>query len=184
VFNNLAGPFPSAHDHAQSLTGEIDPLTPNSPSERAPWSGYARVSTKGQLLDRQMHALTQAGCIRIFADKKSGKNAEREELANAMDYLRAGDTLAVPSLDRLCRSIEDLITIVAGLRRRGIGFTSLHEALDTTTPAAGELPCLRRPGRVHPRAHRRRNQRGPAARARGVRLGRPRDDTRADPPRP
>ena len=77
----------------------------------------------------------QAGCIRIFADKKSGKNAEREELWKALDYLREGDTLVVPSLDRLGRSIQDLIAIVPGLRKRGVGFTSLHEALDTTTPA-------------------------------------------------
>ncbi|MFI5987803.1 recombinase family protein [Streptomyces sp. NPDC051555] len=96
--------------------------------------GYARVSTKGQLLDRQIHALTDAGCGRIFSDKKSGKNAEREELSKALDYLRPGDTLVVPSLDRLGRSIQDLIAIVSGLRKRGIGFTSLHEALDTTTP--------------------------------------------------
>ncbi|MFJ2790396.1 recombinase family protein [Streptomyces sp. NPDC087290] len=59
--------------------------------------GYARVSTKGQLLDRQIHALTEARCIRIFSDKKSGKNAEREEVWKALDYLREGDTLAVSS---------------------------------------------------------------------------------------
>ncbi|MFF4290836.1 recombinase family protein [Streptomyces sp. NPDC001633] len=96
--------------------------------------GYARVSTKGQLLDRQIHALNEAGCIWVFADKKSGKNAEREELWAALDCLRPGDTLVVPSLDRLGRSIQDLIVIVSGLRKRGVGFTSLHEALDTTTP--------------------------------------------------
>ncbi|MEV0313680.1 recombinase family protein [Nonomuraea fuscirosea] len=96
--------------------------------------GYARVSTAGQLLDRQLAALTEAGCLRIFADKKSGKNVERDELGKALDYLRAGDTLVVPSLDRLGRSLQDLISIVAGLRKRGIGFRSLHEALDTTTP--------------------------------------------------
>jgi hypothetical protein len=83
--------------------------------------GYARVSTKGQLLDRQIRALTDAGCSRIFSDKKSGKNAEREELWKALDYLRPGDTLVVPSLDRLGRSIQDLIAIVSGLRKRGIG---------------------------------------------------------------
>ncbi|MFF2404576.1 recombinase family protein [Streptomyces goshikiensis] len=66
--------------------------------------GYARVSTQGQLLDRQIHALTEAGCIRIFADKKSGKNAEREELRKALDYLREGDTLARP----LTRSVRPL----------------------------------------------------------------------------
>lgn len=58
--------------------------------------GYVRVSTGGQRLDRQMHALAEAGCIRIFGDKKSGKNVEREELWKALNYLRAGDTLVVP----------------------------------------------------------------------------------------
>ena len=70
----------------------------------------------------------------MFADKLSGKTADRPELAACLDYLRAGDTLVVPSLDRLSRSLQDLITLVAGLRRRGAGFRSLHEALDTTTP--------------------------------------------------
>lgn len=96
--------------------------------------GYARVSTKGQLLDRQITALENAGCARIFADKKSGRSAEREELRAALDYLRPGDTLVVPALDRLGRSIQDLIAIVSGLRKCDIGFQSLHEALDTTTP--------------------------------------------------
>ncbi|WP_433186827.1 recombinase family protein [Actinoallomurus sp. CA-150999] len=82
--------------------------------------GYARVSTGGQRLDRQMHALTEACCIRIFADKKSGKNIEREELWKALDYLRAGDTLVVPSLDRLGRSLQNLIAIVSELRKRGV----------------------------------------------------------------
>lgn len=75
--------------------------------------GYTRVSTGGQRPDRQTHALTEAGCIRIFADKKSGKNIEREELWKALDHLRAGDTLVAPSLDRLGRSLQDLIAIVA-----------------------------------------------------------------------
>nr|WP_281174915.1 recombinase family protein [Actinomadura oligospora] len=96
--------------------------------------GYARVSTRDQRLDRQLAALTGAGCIRIFADKQPGKNADRAELAKAMDYLRPGDTLVVASLDRLGRSLQDLITIVAELRRQQVGFRSLHEALDTTTP--------------------------------------------------
>ncbi|WP_170201474.1 recombinase family protein [Actinocorallia herbida] len=96
--------------------------------------GYARVSTKDQRLDRQLIALNAVGCQRIFADKKSGKNAEREELWKALDYMRPGDTLVVPSLDRLARSLQDLIALVSGLRGRGIGFRSLKEALDTTTP--------------------------------------------------
>ncbi|MDX2709462.1 recombinase family protein [Streptomyces sp. PA03-6a] len=137
--------------------------------------GYARVSTKGQLLDRQIHALNTAGCIRIFSDKKSGKNAEREELWKALDYLREGDTLVVPSLDRLGRSIQDLIAIVSGLRKRGIGFTSLHEALDTTTPGGrlvfhvfAALAEFIRELIVQGT-----NEGLDAARARGARLGRP-----------
>ena len=89
------------------------------------------------MLDRQVAALDAAGCIRIFADKKSGKDAERGELRKAMDYLRPGDTLVVSSLDRLGRSLQVLIAIVAGLRKRGVGVRSLKEALDTTTPVAG-----------------------------------------------
>lgn len=58
--------------------------------------GYARVSTAGQLLDRQIAALAAAGCIRIFADKKSGRSTEREQLVRALDYLRPGDVLVVP----------------------------------------------------------------------------------------
>ncbi|APE38634.1 DNA invertase [Nocardia mangyaensis] len=96
--------------------------------------GYGRVSTTGQLLDRQLAALTAAGCQKIFTDKKSGKDTERAELWKCLEYMRAGDTLVVPSLDRLGRSLQDLISIVAGLRKRDIGFRSLHEAIDTTTP--------------------------------------------------
>ena len=101
--------------------------------------GYARVSTSGQLLDRQQHALAEAGCLPVFADKLSGKNADRPELAACLDYLRPGDTLVVPSLDRLSRSLADLIGIVGTLRRHGVGFKSLHEALDTTTTIGGWL---------------------------------------------
>ena len=115
-------------------TDEHDPLAPEPAKLTGALIGYARVSTSGQILDRQTRALTEAGCIRVFADKLSGKTADRPELAACLDYLRAGDTLVVPSLDRLSRSLQDLITIVAGLRRRGVGFRSLHEALDTTTP--------------------------------------------------
>ncbi|MGW7009017.1 recombinase family protein, partial [Streptomyces sp. NPDC054933] len=96
--------------------------------------GYARVSTGGQQLERQLDALTAAGCRKIFADKKSGKGALRPELKACHAFLDAGDTLVVPSLDRYGRSLQDLINMVAELRERGIGFTSLHENLDTTTP--------------------------------------------------
>jgi DNA invertase Pin-like site-specific DNA recombinase len=70
----------------------------------------------------------------VFADKKSGKSDERPELGACHAFLTEGDTLVVPSLDRYGRSLADLITMVGELRRREIGFTSLHENLDTTTP--------------------------------------------------
>jgi DNA invertase Pin-like site-specific DNA recombinase len=96
--------------------------------------GYARVSTRGQLLRRQTDALTAAGCRRVFCEKLSGRTAERPELWECLEFLRTGDTLVVTELSRLGRSLHDLLAIVAGLRKRGIGFTSLHENLDTTTP--------------------------------------------------
>ncbi|MFF3431366.1 recombinase family protein [Streptomyces sp. NPDC002602] len=96
--------------------------------------GYARVSTGGQKLDRQIDALTLAGCRRIFPEKKSGKNDLRPELKACHAFLQAGDTLVVPSLDRYGRSLQNLVNMVAALRTRQIGFTSLHESLDTTTP--------------------------------------------------
>jgi DNA invertase Pin-like site-specific DNA recombinase len=74
----------------------------------------------------------------VFADKLSGRDADRPELAACLDYLRPGDTLVVPSLDRLSRSLADLIAIAGTLRRRGVGFKSLREALDTTAPPAAD----------------------------------------------
>ncbi|WP_084497181.1 recombinase family protein [Nocardia amamiensis] len=137
--------------------------------------GYGRVSTAGQLLDRQIHALTEAGCQKIYTDKKSGKDTEREELWKCLDYMRSGDTLVVPSLDRLSRSLQDLISIVTGLRKRGIGFRSLHEAIDTTTPGGrlvfhvfAALAEFIRELIVQGT-----NEGLAAARARGQRLGRP-----------
>lgn len=96
--------------------------------------GYARVSTTGQNLDRQLDALAAAGCRRVFADKKSGKDDLRRELTACHAFLAPGDTLVVPALDRYGRSLKDLVTMVGELRRREIGFSSLHEQLDTTTP--------------------------------------------------
>ncbi|BCK66481.1 resolvase [Streptomyces libani subsp. rufus] len=78
--------------------------------------GYARVSTGGQNLDRQLDALNATpGCRRIFADKKSGKNAQRPELKACHAFLQEGDTLVVPSLDRYGRSLQDLVNMVAEL---------------------------------------------------------------------
>ena len=117
-----------------AVADEDDPLAPAPANLVGALIRYARVSTSGQNLDRQARALIEAGCIRIFAGKQQGKTAGRPELAACPGYLRAGDTLVIPGLDRLSRSRQDLITIVAGLRRRGTGFPVRHEALDTATP--------------------------------------------------
>lgn len=96
--------------------------------------GYGRVSTHGQRLDRQVTALEAAGCSRIFTDKLSGRDAARPELLACMDYVRAGDLVVVTELARLGRSLTDLIRIVGQLRQHDVGFRSLSEAIDTSTP--------------------------------------------------
>lgn len=112
---------------------DVDLLVP-VPAAAGALIGYARVSTRDQHLDRQLYALDGVGCARVFADRLSGRNVDRPELWACLDYLRAGDVLVVAALDRLGRSLDDLLAIVGGLRKRGIGFRSLHEAIDTTTP--------------------------------------------------
>jgi DNA invertase Pin-like site-specific DNA recombinase len=96
--------------------------------------GYARVSTVDQNPDLQHDALKAAGCFRIFADTASGALDERPALSKVLDQLRPGDTLVVWKLDRLGRSLRHLIDTVAELERREIGFRSLQESIDTTTP--------------------------------------------------
>ena len=97
--------------------------------------GYARVSTDEQTTDPQIDALTAHGCETIYQEHRSGKNTDRPELENCLKALRAGDTLTVWRLDRLGRSLADLIRIVTDLEARGVGFASLTESIDTTTPA-------------------------------------------------
>jgi len=96
--------------------------------------GYARVSTHEQDAVLQHDALTESGCARIFTDTASGAIAERPQLAAALDQLRPGDTLVVWRLDRLGRSLRHLIETVEMLEQRGVGFRSLRESIDTTTP--------------------------------------------------
>ena len=95
--------------------------------------GYARVSTDDQNLDLQTDALTQAGCERLFSDEMSGAKSQRPGLNDALDFVRSGDTLVVWRLDRLGRSLKDLVQRVEQLRERGVGFRSLHENIDTTS---------------------------------------------------
>jgi DNA invertase Pin-like site-specific DNA recombinase len=96
--------------------------------------GYARVSTADQNPDLQLDALKAVGCYRLFVDTASGALDDRPELARVLDQLRPGDTLVVWKLDRLGRSLRHLIDTVAELQRREVGFRSLQEHIDTTSP--------------------------------------------------
>ncbi len=96
--------------------------------------GYARVSTQEQNPEAQLDALQTAGCERIFTEKASGAQRDRPELKAAIDYMRPGDTLVVWKLDRLARSLKQLIETVEGLGERDIGLRSLTEQIDTTSP--------------------------------------------------
>src|SRR5438477_2008159 len=138
--------------------------------------GYARVSTIDQTLDLQNDALARAGCGRIFTDTMSGAKAERPGLVQALTFMRAGDVLVVWKLDRLGRSLKNLIDVVTELDTLGIGFRSVTESIDTTTSGGklifhifGALAEFER------NLIRERTQTGlTAARARGRRGGHPR----------
>ncbi|HBW7852506.1 TPA: recombinase family protein [Klebsiella pneumoniae] len=97
--------------------------------------GYARVSTGDQNLDLQKNALVRAECEQIFEDTASGKNSRRPGLRRAIRRLKPGDSLVVWKLDRLGRSVRDLITLVSELQDRGVHFRSLTDSIDTSTPA-------------------------------------------------
>lgn len=100
--------------------------------------GYARVSTQDQTAALQLDALRAAGCERIFEDTASGANTDRPGLADALAFARPGDVLVIWRLDRLGRSLRDLIDLAADLREREVGLCSLQEAIDTTT-AGGKM---------------------------------------------
>jgi DNA invertase Pin-like site-specific DNA recombinase len=100
--------------------------------------GYARVSTDDQLLDLQQDALNKVGCERIFTDRESGAKATRPGLTLALDILRAGDTLVVWRLDRLGRSLKNLIELTELLRERSIQLHSIQEGIDTSS-SGGQL---------------------------------------------
>lgn len=97
--------------------------------------GYARVSTQEQNLDLQMEALAKAGCKKIFEDKISGSRSDRPGLAKALEMLREDDTLVVWKLDRLGRSVKQLVDLVGQLHKEGIQFKSLTDSIDTATPS-------------------------------------------------
>jgi DNA invertase Pin-like site-specific DNA recombinase len=113
------------------------PPSPRSDGEIHPKGvliGYARVSTLDQNLALQRDALTEAGCTKLFVEQMSGAVLDRPALHDVLEFARAGDTIVVWKLDRLARSMKQLIETLETLRLRNIGFRSLTEALDTTTP--------------------------------------------------
>ncbi len=97
--------------------------------------GYARVSTREQNKDLQIQALNKIDCEKIFTDEASGGKTIRPGLKSALQHLRAGDVLVVWKLDRLGRKLKDLINLVEDLQSKDIGFISITDSIDTTTPA-------------------------------------------------
>ena len=95
--------------------------------------GYARVSTQDQNLDLQTGALKAAGCKQVFEDKIGGAHSVRPGLSKALESLREGDTLVVWKLDRLGRSVKNMVVLVGDLNERGVQFRSLTDAIDTDT---------------------------------------------------
>lgn len=146
--------------------------------------GYARVSTRDQSAELQTYTLKDAGCEKVFEESASGAKRDRPKLQEALSFLREGDTLVVWKLDRLARSLRQLIETVDELNERGIGFISLTESIDTTTPGGkmifhifGALAEFER------ELIRERTNAGlQAAKERGVKLGRPRslDDSEVE----
>ena len=137
--------------------------------------GYARVSTDDQKLNLQQDALLKAGCEKIFEDHLSGVKFERPGLKSALEMTRAGDTLVVWRLDRLGRSLKDLIQLTETLKERSIGLCSLQEAINTTS-SSGQLVfhLFGALAEFERNLIRERTQAGlSAARARGRKGGRP-----------
>ncbi|MDP3332351.1 MAG: recombinase family protein [Methylotenera sp.] len=138
--------------------------------------GYARVSTEDQNLDLQLDALKQQGCIKLFQEKMTGKTKSRPVLNKTIKALRPGDMLVVWKLDRLGRSLQDLIEILKLLERNGVGFHSISDGIDTTSScgrllfhiigAIAEFECNQISERTKAGLQ--------AARRRGSKLGRPR----------
>lgn len=95
--------------------------------------GYARVSTQDQSPALQIDALAAAGCEQVFNEKATGAHRERPELTACLRAMRKGDSLVVWKLDRLARSLKDLVEIIEDLQERGVGFRSLTESIDTTS---------------------------------------------------
>ena len=96
--------------------------------------GYARVSTKDQDFSLQLDALKKAGCTKIFQEKITGAKKDRPELQKLIEQVREGDTIVIWKLDRLGRSLKDLVELVNDFQDKGAGLQSLNDSIDTTTP--------------------------------------------------
>lgn len=139
--------------------------------------GYARVSSIGQSFEVQEAALREAGCEKIFAEKKSGRRAtDREQLSLALDFIREGDTLVVTRLDRLARSVIDLHQIIAKVTEKGAAFRVLQQSGIDTSTSTGKLTLavLAAVAEFEADIRAERQKDGiEAAKARGVYKGRP-----------
>ena len=138
--------------------------------------GYARVSTDDQTLDQQRAALKAAGCKRIFEEKASGAKRDRPQLAVLFDQLRAGDVVTITRLDRLARSTRDLLDIAERLDGAEAGLRSLAEPWADTTSPAGRMVLTIFAGIAEferSLIHERTSSGRAAAKAKGVRFGRP-----------
>ena len=96
--------------------------------------GYVRVSCTDQTELRQILALQEKGVSKLFTDKKSGKNTDREALKEMLAFVRDGDTVITESISRIARSTRDLLSIIDTLTQKKVEFISLKESIDTTTP--------------------------------------------------
>jgi len=141
--------------------------------------GYARVTSVGQDHTGQVERLKAAGATKIFQEKRSGVDREREELKKCLDYVREGDTLLVTKLDRLARSAVDLLNIVREMRDKGVAFKALDQSLDMTTPAGKlQLQVLAAVAEFETAIRRERQMEGIArAKAEGRTGGRPKSVT-------
>jgi DNA invertase Pin-like site-specific DNA recombinase len=143
--------------------------------------GYARVSTEGQELNRQLDMLNQYGVERIYQEKMTGTKADRPELTRMKEALRSGDTVVIESLSRLGRSTKDLLTIIDEWEKQGVQVVSLKERIDTSTPTGKLLLTVLSAISQFERdiTVQRTNEGLQAARARGRNGGRPKADQKA-----
>jgi DNA invertase Pin-like site-specific DNA recombinase len=121
-----------------AATTVVHILCPKVESEMAVY-GYARVSTDGQSLTAQITELKAANCERIFQEKASGAKSDRKQLARLMAHLEPGDVVIVTRLDRLARSMLDLLTTLNAITKAGASFKSLKDTWADTTTAQGRL---------------------------------------------